>query len=585
MTTKRYLGYSDRAKAYADLETRFSSYNTKAEGLVCDSVANDRAALDLLVNTKMQATGGQLDVVGVVRIGSNMTIPANVTLKFMGGGYLAPDVGVTITMDAKLKANRSKIFGGGGTISFVTSKTSKFFPEWWGAVADWNYAADAGTDSTAAMTAAVNAAYPVSGIISLTSQAYGIANLPLPLSDGLVDHEVNFTGTNGSKLVQTATNGTDFLPAPSIVYGGRPRYRFIHLAIWGPDGHAAPSTYSGDGFSLTGTSAPYVEFEDVDVFYFYGVGKYGVRLNNMEECLFRNLHIKYCDGGMLLYGQSNNNQFDLLTIEQCVQVALDMGAASGNTFNSLLLQSNRRHALRMQGASQNTFNSPWFEANNTDAGVYYSIYMVSAAAALTQNNTFVSGTWNENSTYHAGIYGIGAAAGRCSGNRFIGGKMSVPSFKLDVYCDAWEMENVIPRESITDLSGFKHRVVWDQIQQTPIRMAPPTDYTQGTEVLSVGRSVALVNATPVAGPVGKAFCVIVRDMTTGFIALILYDHTDLVAIGPQTSVVFVTGAPAANQIQVTTVGGAGGIQFTAGATRAGDILQWTVLGSQIDLAY
>lgn len=155
MAIKRYFGWTDRdttKKGYADLDTRFSSRNTKAEGLLCDSVTDDRAALDLLANTTMQPGGGQIDVVGVPRLATNVTIPSNVTLKFVDGAYLAPDGGVVVTLNGAMKGATGKRFGGGGTVTFATNnKVKRVFPEWWGAQGD-------GTDDLIPLNSTIAAA-------------------------------------------------------------------------------------------------------------------------------------------------------------------------------------------------------------------------------------------------------------------------------------------------------------------------------------------------------------------------------------------------------------------------------------------
>lgn len=135
--TKRYAGYTDRVKGYADLETRFSSFNTKAEGLVADSVVDDHELLDLLVNTVMQPAGGRLDVIGVPRIASNLQVPSNVRLNFVHGAYLAPDVGVTVTIDSSTKKwPLQKVFGGGGSVQFGGQAADNVRPEYFGALGD-----------------------------------------------------------------------------------------------------------------------------------------------------------------------------------------------------------------------------------------------------------------------------------------------------------------------------------------------------------------------------------------------------------------------------------------------------------------
>jgi hypothetical protein len=139
MALKKYLGWTSREaaqKKYADLDLRFSSYNTKAEGLVGDSVADDRLALHTLANVTMQPNGGQLDIVGIPRIASDVTIPSNVRLRFVAGAYLAPDVGVTVTINGNFDRTLEKKFGGGGAILFGPGKVGKLRPQWWGCILD-----------------------------------------------------------------------------------------------------------------------------------------------------------------------------------------------------------------------------------------------------------------------------------------------------------------------------------------------------------------------------------------------------------------------------------------------------------------
>lgn len=114
----------------------FSTANPAA-GMWNDSVNDDRAALDILVNTTMQPAGGILDLVGVPRIGAPLAIPANVTIRSREGAYLAPDLGVTVTIHGDIAPTMRKIFGGGGAVVFgPASIVAVLYPQWWGAAGD-----------------------------------------------------------------------------------------------------------------------------------------------------------------------------------------------------------------------------------------------------------------------------------------------------------------------------------------------------------------------------------------------------------------------------------------------------------------
>lgn len=177
---KRYAGYTDRVKGYADLETRFSSYNTKAEGLVADSVTDDRAALNTLANVTMQPNGGQLDIVGVPRIASDLAIPSNVRLNFVAGAYLAPDIGVTVTINGPFNRHVEKKFGGGGTVTMGPGKMPYVRSEWWGGKFD------GATDDAPAINAANVAALAAGGIKSIMPAGTAIYGSLITWGDGVV---------------------------------------------------------------------------------------------------------------------------------------------------------------------------------------------------------------------------------------------------------------------------------------------------------------------------------------------------------------------------------------------------------------
>lgn len=257
MANKRYVGWTDRdttKKGYADLDTRFSSRNTKAEGLIVDSVTDDRAAFDTLVNVTMQPNGGRVDVVGVPRIASNLTIPANVILKFIEGSYLAPDGGVVVTINGKLKANKEKIFGGGGTIAFGPGKVRRLFPQWWGGD-------DTGAvESLAAIQAAIVAAeafIPVMNVyapdapqVALTGKwkTSGSITMSKPI-------EISGSSEHTDMVLPTLANVPAFLINLTSAQSTYIRFRIQKLSIVGLNAGASYAVQdNADGVKVTGIS-------------------------------------------------------------------------------------------------------------------------------------------------------------------------------------------------------------------------------------------------------------------------------------------------------------------------------------------
>lgn len=88
---------------------------------------------------------------GTHKVAADLTVPANVTLRFVGG-KLEVASGVTLTINGPLDAPLAQIFSGAGSVSFGAGAVKVVYPEWWGAKAD------GATNSTTAIQSAVAAA-------------------------------------------------------------------------------------------------------------------------------------------------------------------------------------------------------------------------------------------------------------------------------------------------------------------------------------------------------------------------------------------------------------------------------------------
>lgn len=85
---------------------------------------------------------------GTYKLSTNITIPVNVNLFMESGAVFSIDSGVTLTINGEITAGLWQIFSGSGDVG-GKPKTSVFYPQWFGVVAD-------GTDETTEIQKAID---------------------------------------------------------------------------------------------------------------------------------------------------------------------------------------------------------------------------------------------------------------------------------------------------------------------------------------------------------------------------------------------------------------------------------------------
>jgi len=104
------------------------------------------------------STTATLLIPDVTPVSASVTVPANITLWFLGSGQLEVASAQTVTINGPLIAAPIQIFAGSGTVA-GDGKFFTFFPQWWGATGDGV------TDDTTAVQTCVTAANAVGGIV------------------------------------------------------------------------------------------------------------------------------------------------------------------------------------------------------------------------------------------------------------------------------------------------------------------------------------------------------------------------------------------------------------------------------------
>lgn len=115
----------------------------------------------------------------------NFTVPANVTVKFERGGKWAINNGITVTFNGQIDAGLWQIFAytGTGTLNFGAEATEKFYPQWWGAVADGT------TDCSPAIINAIKSLPSTGGMVYLVAGTYRCnSSITFPINTGKIEN-------------------------------------------------------------------------------------------------------------------------------------------------------------------------------------------------------------------------------------------------------------------------------------------------------------------------------------------------------------------------------------------------------------
>lgn len=374
--TTIYGGWTQKGEQYADLDTRFNSFNTKLSGLTCDSVADDFAKLNTLVNTTMQPNGGRLDIVGVPRVGTSMAIPANVEVFFVGTSYIAPDVGVTLTISNFIRAQR-KIFGGGGQIKFGVGQVQESLPLWFGAVLDGV------ADDTAPFISAIKAP-PSDGVV-----VQFVGKMKLTGNGANISAAINGVKSfclEGRNAFSTRGNNSPPQPMASIVYCKTLTDYFYkksgticeswalrHVAFDGSDGGgtalgsttcpgiyatvAGNTTYNLNCWNVCVTDLRFAHNTTL------GAGATGRAVWDLDTVVWGNFDFcvfAYCENGRCFFTDSSASMFRCARTELTALREAFYHRNSGNViYDACVIES-----CTVAGASYNTdifIKNPWWE--------------------------------------------------------------------------------------------------------------------------------------------------------------------------------------------------------------------------------
>lgn len=264
-------------------------------------------------------------------------------------------------------------------------------------VRDYGALGDNSNDDSAAIQAAVTAAWAMGGTVYFPPGFYKCnSGITLPSSDaaderstvhlqGAANNEVGeFEAAPakfrfGSQLYFTMTDGSDGIAMITSGSSHSPTVIIENLSIVGPDSTSAGGQ-SGNGLRISGTAIPYIYLRNVRVGGFYGANKAGIWLEAGNYAGLQNVFIKNCYYGLKLSGSYNDSTQTNVGIHNCVY-GVDAYMTGTLNFFGGLVQSCEKSGMILRGSCWPfILHGMHFENNNsTDTAGEYALKVIGAA--------------------------------------------------------------------------------------------------------------------------------------------------------------------------------------------------------------
>lgn len=294
------------------------------KSLTGNGTTNDATAL----NTYITAVGtAQTDLYfpsGTYKIGTNVTIPANMRIIMANGAMFSVDNGVTLTINGEIDAGLYQLFTGAGTV--VPSTKNKIYIEWYGAVSDALYLtetepllyyADAAhtiraTDNTASIQkcfdSIVGGTVLFSGIYRVASEVY------------VNNKHINLVGISkyDSRIVSDGTDNILRIHRSGLGGAGE-RATIRHLCVSGNGVYVTRDKSTTKSGIILDSASNWVLFD----VWCTGCGEHGLSLNYPSSLGSWDIDVFNCEfdfnklDGIYMVSEDSGTQMNAINIHQC----------------------------------------------------------------------------------------------------------------------------------------------------------------------------------------------------------------------------------------------------------------------------
>lgn len=380
-------------KFAGDNDPRVNSvFDAKFYGCVGDGFTNDRGALNTLVNATMQAvTGGGTVVLskGDYLLGSGMTFPANVQLKFEKGARLKLSTASVYPILGTIEAGPFQIFTNAlaaqGTVTFAGNNSlNLIYPEWWSAIGDNS------TDNATMIQAAATAQKTLGG-------GFGGGTMKFSVGTYLTSAAIQLTEVKGIRWEGSGRIGTVIkaIGTASAVQGN---------GVW-------YSTFSQIQFTASGPLASGKAPFELDAAY-DGVHTQTVQGNTFDNCLFDGAGSDYAyRGGRQAVGnwQGSENLFLNCHWLRATLACYKHGGfnAIANTFIGGDMQAFDKDGISYAGGSVLVYGTS-FESTNAYTQVINGGYDINTGGSGVYEFSIISGCRSESLRFFNGVNSQGA---------------------------------------------------------------------------------------------------------------------------------------------------------------------------------